>query len=483
MKSIKNLLFTSSIYDKNTPVLINNENSLTPFELELSLNRYAHTLKSSGVSKGELVPILLDNNINFIVTVISLWRVGAVPVPLSTKQLNSELFAKLDFLNSRLLITDNLFNGLNAKSIRTISVPSKDFNKHELVEHNTPGEEEIAVIIFTSGSSSKPKAVQLSFRNLFAGALASDQLLKHTESDKWLASLPFFHIGGFSILTRSLIFGIPVILPEDIDAKSISVSIEKFHPTLISLVAAQLSELLKIDFEFSSIKNCLIGGGPSSSSLMTEAINKGWKVSKVYGSTETSAMVAGFSVNDYPEKINSSGKIFDDVKIRIVDESGKELSSNNEGEIHIKSDSVMPGYLNNPELTSQLLVDGLYHTGDFGYLDDEGFLFITSRRSDIIVTGGENVNTFEVENVILSNEYVSETSVVGIADEKWGQVVCAAVVLKNNFSLSESELKIFLKENLASFKIPKKFIFIDELPKSPLSKIEKEKIRAMFTVE
>lgn len=483
MKNISNLLFNSAAYEKNSPVIINNENSLTAFEFELSISRYAHTLKSIGISEGELVPILLDNSINFVISVISLWRVGAVPVPLSIKQTEVEIISKLKFLENRFFIVDKPFNELNINSIKSIPLPSKDFSKHELVEYHSPAEDDIAIIIFTSGSSSKPKAVQLSFKNLVAAAFVSDQLIDHNKSDSWLASLPFYHVGGFSILTRSLIYGIPIIIPDNIDAKTIASSIEKFHPTLISLIAAQLNELLKINFDFSSIKNCLIGGGPSSSSLIIEAINKGWKISKVYGSTETSALVTGFSVNNLTAKIDSSGRAFDKVQIKIIDENGNEVRSNNEGEVLIKSDSLMKSYLNNPEQTSQVLRDGFYHTGDFGYFDDDGFLYITSRRTDLIVTGGENVNPVEVENVILSNSSVAETSVVGTDDEKWGQIVCAAIVLKNNFILSESDLKNYLKEKLAPFKIPKKIVFINEMPTTSLGKIEKEKIRELFTVK
>jgi acyl-CoA synthetase (AMP-forming)/AMP-acid ligase II len=141
----------------------------------------------------------------------------------------------------------------------------------------------------------------------------------------------------------------------------------------------------------------------------------------------------------------------------------------------------MKGYYKNPDETKSVLADDFYHTGDYGFIDSDGYLFITSRRTDLIVTGGENVNPSMVENAILQSSNIDEVCVVGIPDKHWGQIVCAAIVLKGSYLLTESELKNFLKEKLTSFMIPKKIIFIDQLPKTSLGKIERKKISALFT--
>lgn len=476
---LSNLLLSVSGYNKNSPILINKDNSLSAFELDLLINRYAHSLKSNSIERYERVPILLDNSINFIVANLALWRCGAIPVSLNTRLLEEDIIEQLVFLESRFLITDKILKSLPGK-IRILPPPTKDFNRHEMVNKEFPTTDDVALIIFTSGSTSIPKAVQLTFDNLIKSALTGNQLINHQLDDKWLASLPFYHIGGFSILTRSLIFKVPLILPDSIKSESLAENIQTYKPTLISLVASQLSDLMKIKFDSSSIRNVLIGGGASSDNLIEEAISKGWKISKVYGSSETSAFVTGFLVNEKPGKIKSSGKILPPNKIKILDENGNELNTNEQGEIAVKSDSVMKGYFKNPEQTKKVLVDGYYLTGDYGYLDEDGFLFVLSRRSDIIVTGGENVDTSKVESVIAVHPSVDEVFILGIEDNHWGQIIAAAIVLKENEKLSEQELKKYLSDKISLYMIPKNILFLDKIPKTQLGKVEREKIKSLF---
>lgn len=476
---LSNLLLTVSVYDKNSFILINKDNSLSAFELDVLINRYAHTLKSNLIERYERVPILLDNSINFIVSVLALWRCGAIPVLLNKRLLEDDIVGQLVFLESRYLVTDKIFKSLPG-NFKILPPPSKDINRHEMVNTEFPAVEDVALIIFTSGSTSIPKAVQLTFDNLIKSVLTGNQLINHQPNDKWLASLPFYHIGGFSILTRALIFNVPVIFPDSLKTESLAESIQTYKPTLISLVAVQLAKLMKIKFDYSSIRNVLIGGGASSDKLIEEAITKGWKISKVFGSSETSAFVTGFLVNEKPNKINSSGKILPPNEINILDENGNELNANEQGEIAVRSDSVMKGYFKNPEQTKKVLVNGYYRTGDFGYLDEDGFLCVLSRRADIIVTGGENVDASKVESVILAHPSVAEICILGIENNKWGQIIAATIVLKENEKLSEQELKKYLIDKLAAYMIPKRFLFLDSIPKTQLGKVEREKIKTLF---
>lgn len=444
-----------------------------------SCKHSAAVLKQLGVERNSLIPILMNNSPDFIIAVISLWILEAIPVPINIKLSPTEIKNHLDFLKCQKIIisssTENLIENDQAQLIN-----------FETLKQNTDGldldfsfdKNRTAVVLFTSGSSGKPKAVELTFTSLINSAITQNSYLQHTSNDRWLASLPFYHIGGFSIIFRALMYGAQIVLSEDLKIKSLHSSIQSFNPTLISLVSSQLSELLKNNIQPNrDFRHVLLGGGFIDSNLMKEALSKGWNVSKVYGSTETASFVTVLNPEDFKLKPESAGKPFPPNEVLIVDENGKEMQVNIEGEIAVKSPAIMKGYLNDEETTKQKLKSGLYYTGDVGYKDEDGYLYVVNRRSDLIVTGGENVNPSEVEGAILKNPKVKEVCVFGIDDEKWGQKIAAAVVSNRNQKFTLEELRDFMKDKIAAFKIPKKIFFVDELPKTELGKIKRESVK------
>ena len=442
----------------------------------------ANKLKHDGVKPDDIVPILLENSPNFIIAVLALWMTEAIPVPINLKLSKLEIEEQLKFLKCKFVLVDESYKEkINVNDVKKIglSVLNEDSEKIE-VDFNFD-ESKTAVIMFTSGSSAKPKAVELSFSNLIHSALIGNKYLKQTSDDRWLASLPFYHIGGFSIIFRALIFGTAIIFPADLKIKSLHSSIQSFNPSLISLVSSQMSELLNNNIHPNrDLRHVLLGGGFIDSSIIKKALTKGWKVSKVYGSTETSSFVTVLSPEEYKLKPESAGKPIHPNEILIVDENGNELTENTEGEIVIKSPALMKGYFKDDEATKQKLKDGLYFTGDIGYQDKDGYLYVVNRRSDLVVTGGENVNHVEVEEVIMKFPRVKEVCVFGIDDTKWGQKVAVAIVSKPNEKFSLEDLKDFLKDKIASFKIPKEIYFVEELPKTELGKIKLENLRKLF---
>ena len=198
-------------------------------------------------------------------------------------------------------------------------------------------------------------------------------------------------------------------------------------------------------------------------------INSAGNHLRVYGSSETASMVTAISTNEIKSKPQSVGKSFSNVEIKISDDS----------EILIKSNSLFKKYLKEENETSSKLVNGFYHTGDLGFVDEDGYLFIEARRNDLIVTGGENVNPFEVEKALLEIPFITEACVFAKQDKTWGQIVSCAIVTDDS-TLSEKKIKDFLKQKIAGYKIPKKIYFTDELPRTPLGKLEREKIKKMF---
>jgi o-succinylbenzoate---CoA ligase len=337
--------------------------------------------------------------------------------------------------------------------------------------------DEPAVIVFTSGSTDKSKGIILSFNSLFSSAINSNQLLRYTRSDRWLASLPFYHVGGFSIITRSLLFGIPLIIPDSLSTEDLLSAMKNHQPTFISLVAAQLKKFIDEGISPNpELKNCLIGGGFSDQELVMKAYDLGWPVNVVYGSTETSSFVTALLKDEIMIKPNSVGRAVPTNKIKITDDDGNELKPFEIGEVVVQSNALMKCYLDSDE-TTQVIRDGFYYSGDIGYTDDEGYLFIEGRKNYLIATGGENVNPLEVEKALLEHPFIEEAAVFPIKDKEWGEIIAAAVVLTNqSVQLSYDELKIFLQERISSFKIPKKIFFEDQLPKTELGKVEKDKL-------
>ena len=338
-----------------------------------------------------------------------------------------------------------------------------------------------AVIIFTSGSTGKPKGVQLTFNNLIQSALTGNQLFNYKKNDRWLASLPFYHVGGFSIITRAIFNGNTLLLPENLNIESVQNVIQKKHPTLTSFVSTQLKRLLENDIKPNpELRHILLGGGFLDTDLVTSAINKGWNVSKSYGSTETASFVTALTATEFVIKKESAGKALTPNEILIVDENRNLLEPKTLGEVAVKGKSVAKGYINNRDETGQKFKGDTYYTGDYGYLDDDGYLFIEARRNDLIVSGGENINPYEVETELLRHPYILEASVLGLEDKEWGFITAAAVVTRENKIIQLEELKLFLKDKLAGFKIPKKLFIVEKFPKTEMGKIQKEKLKEII---
>lgn len=467
------------LVQSKSPAIITGEGKLSYSELESEMEKTASALIQSGIKKGDYVLIISPNNKDFIVLVLALWMIDAIPVPINIRLNKEEIKNLISIVGSgKIFLHKELENNFNFNE--QVIFPLAKSGRKDIQINSANDINQTAVVIFTSGSTGTPKGVMLSFHNLINSFEIGDTFLQQSPSDKWLASLPFYHIGGFSIITRTLLSGASMVIPDSSDITNFKESIKRHKPTLASFVGVQLKKLLEENFtEAKNFRNILIGGGFVDDELINSAVEQGWKISKVYGSSETSSFVAAFSLNDSKNKIKSSGKAVSPNEILIVDEQKKKLPSNSIGEIAVKSVAVFTGYLNNPDETKIKLINGIYYTGDIGYIDEDGFLFVEARRSDLIVTGGENVNPLEVEKQILLHPDVEDCSVIGINDKTWGQIVVAAVVPKNK-DLTELKIQEFLKNKLAGFKIPKRFLIVEQLPKTSLGKIEKEKVIALF---
>ena len=458
--------------------LISSSVSYTFEELNRRVLSFASYFITQNISAGDRVGIVGLNDADFVINILALWQISAVPVPLNTRLTEREIEEQISSANCSSIVTQKEFRTkVKNTSKKIIDYPfnaddDNSFSGREKLELN-----DTAVIIFTSGSSFKSKGIILSFKSLYNSALNSNQLLRYTHSDRWLASLPFYHVGGFSTITRSLLFGIPLIIPDSLSTEDVIKVLNRWQPTFVSLVAAQLKKIVDDEIPPNpELKNCLVGGGFSDIEIIRKAYELGWPINIVYGSTETASFVTALLKDEIIFKPNSVGCAVPTNKILITDNEGNDLKPFEVGEIVVQTNALMSGYLNMIE-TQDVVKDGNYHTGDIGYQDEDGYLFVEGRKNFLISTGGENVNPIEVEKILLQHPLIEEAAVFPLKDKEWGEIIAAAIVLKNKSdNLSYDDLKIFLQKKISGFKIPKKFFVEDQLPKTELGKIEKEKL-------
>ncbi len=468
-------------FPSNESAIYSGSQSTTYSELEkkiLSTISYLDTLE---ISKNEYVGVLSNNSPEFVVLIFSLWLIDAIPVLINNRLLESEISELLSVSGcKRIFISNELTSKYSSSVVDKIIFPFDNLSIKNDIYFNI-NLDNIALVIFTSGSTGKPKGVEITFTNLVQSALIGNQYFAHQENDRWLASLPFYHIGGFSIIIRTFLLGATLIFPESLDIKHLANAINNIHPTHVSLVSTQLKRLIESGISPNKeLRRVLLGGGFIESSLIESAIQNGWNVAKSFGATETCSFVSVLTPDQFFNRRESAGKALPPNEILILDENKNILPSGKTGEIVIKGNSVTKGYLNNPEETEKKFSMGLYFTGDYGFLDDNGFLYVQARRNDLISTGGENVNPVEVETELLKHPLINEVCVFSLMEQEWGQIIAAALVVNNNNNITLEEIKSFLKNKLASFKHPKKILIVESLPKTELGKVQKEKLREMF---
>ena len=410
------------------------------YHINTMVANYVESLADSGIKAGDRVGILMQSGKGYIYFIWAIARLGAVLVPLNTRLTADELRYQVELARCRLVIADaaNEANaialGIDNCEVRTPSRPgNRKIVRDPFVEEETwmeylDGEVDRAAvqsIVFTSGTSGKPKAAQITFTNLYASALASKNRLGASPRDRWLCPLPFYHVGGLSIIFRSAIFGSSIVLPESNSIEGIIKALHDSQSTIVSLVPTQLYRMLAAGFEPPpSLRLILLGGAAASPELVRRCIERNLPIALTYGLTECVSQVATATPEQVRAKPGSVGEPLKGTTVRIVDEAGNDLPPGEYGEIVVSGATVMKGYLGQPP------TNGTFHTGDIGYLDADGDLWVVQRRSDLIVSGGENIYPSEVEAVLHQHPAVAEAFVVGLPDAEWGQRVAAMVALR-----------------------------------------------------
>jgi o-succinylbenzoate---CoA ligase len=454
--------------------------------LEARAVRRAQQLATKGLEPRGRVAILMENSVETVVMIHAAMAAGAVLVPLNTRLLASELRAPLEDAQPALLVADEDLVGrayeaaAGLPATRVLSVPELAASVPRTVE---PVAEHLldddCTLLFTSGTSGRPKGVRLSYGNHRASARAAVQRLEISHDDRTLLCLPLHHVGGLAIVMRSAIFGTTVVLHERFDAAAVTKSLLNERITQVSLVSTMLGRLLDQTPGLAApptLRCVLLGGGPAPDALLQRAWRAHLPIAPTYGLTEAASQVASVSATEARTRSVRSALPVADTEIRIADSDGKALPAGQAGEILVRGPQVMRGYLD-PTASARALRDDWLHTGDIGVLDAEGRLSVLDRRTDLIVSGGENVYPAEVESVLLDHPDVREAAVIGQADREWGQRVCAFVVLEAGASLDAPALIAHCRTRLAGFKIPRRFERVDALPRTVTGKLQRQRLR------
>jgi O-succinylbenzoic acid--CoA ligase len=443
-------------------------------ELEGRVQGVAAALRARGVGPGDRVAVLLPNGYEFALMVYALMRLRAVLVPLNTRLAAPEVSWQLGDCRPRLLVHHPAFASVAAAA--AAAHPDLDrWAVGDLASDPPSGRAEpgdldlgaVQAVVYTSGTTGRPKGAMLTYGNHWHSAVASSLNLGHHLDDRWLLVLPMFHVGGLAILMRGLVNGTAVFVPPGFDAEACSRSLDEDRITLVSWVADMLRRVLAArrgDFP-AHLRAALLGGGPVPQPLVEEAGARGLRVVQSYGLTETASQVVALPPEDARTHPGAAGRPLPGSRIRLSPE----------GEILVQGPTVMKGYYNNPEASAAALAGGWLHTGDIGEIDAHGMLRVLARRTDLIIRGGENVYPAEVESALAEHPAVVECGVAAVADPRWGQAPVAFVHARA--PVGEAELIAFCRQRLAGYKVPVRIHFTGPLPRNAAGKLLRQALK------
>jgi len=474
---------------------------LTFIELRKRARALALKLKALHIKKGDVVACVSSNDIAVVEIVHALHYVGAIFLPLNPRLSAYEQAFQLKDANVSLLIYAShlmdeqkhaQFTALQLKSIELQALMKlKQTQQQEDMLESTVDLDAIQTIMYTSGTTGTPKGVLISANNHWTSAIGSALNLGLSEEDCWLLAAPMFHISGLSILMRSVIYGMRVVVLDKFDEKAANDAIMNQGITIMSVVSNMLARMLQQLGEKSypnQFRCMLLGGGPAPKPLLEACVAKHIPVVQTYGMTETAAQIVTLPPAYMLSKLGSAGKPLFQADLKIMNDD-RVCEPNEAGDIYVHGAQVTKGYLNRPEANATSFVNGWLNTGDVGYLDEEGFLYVLDRRKDMFVSGGENVYPAEIEAALLAHEYVLDAGVTSVEDDIWGYVGAAYIVLteaaladKSKFGEATIKGKISesLQHRLAKYKWPKYLYFVDQLPRNASNKLLRRELATLL---
>jgi acyl-CoA synthetase (AMP-forming)/AMP-acid ligase II len=499
----------------NKVAVIDGDRSYTYARIGERVNSLARFFQARTIQPRDRISILEVNSLAFLETYYAAAGIGAILNPLNYRLSSKEIAFILRDSGSRWLVAGSRFASL-VKGILEEDTPlegivligdspsfsqkATSYEYEDAIRTHTGlfnpvaiREDDVAHLYYTSGTTGRPKGVMLTHKNVCLHALGTIAELKLTDSDIWGHIAPMFHLAdAWAAFAITWVGGRHVMVAQ-FEAEAVMATVEKERVTLSNMIPTMLNLMIKhpkiSEFDFSSLRVILSGGAPIAPEIVRSIMETfGCDYIQTYGMTETSPYLTFSIVKQHlqdlpPEKQftykSKTGRPFMGVDLKVVDENGNRVKADETqvGEIWVRGDTVTPGYWNLKQETEQAFSNGWLRTGDLAVVDTEGYVNIVDRKKDMIVTGGENVYSTEVENVLYLHPKVLEAAVFSVPDEKWGEAIAAAVVLKKNESATEAEIIRFCKQHQASYKAPKSIVFLDDLPKTGSGKIYKKALR------
>jgi len=479
------------------PAIVDGPVTWSYSDLALSVDCARQELIAHGCKAGTVVAVLANNSKEYIAYYYGILAAGGVVVALNAQERPATWLRQLNHCGARITVVDSSIKGVekirrtvNCLSVDELGSNSKSSNLADVDLANTNSESDprsLASIIYTSGTTGEPKGIMLSHRNLFENMVAIRLCLPIQSSDRCLVVLPFYYSFGNSVLHTHLAAGACLVLQRNIAFPQLvlqAIADQKITSVYgVPLTFSILFESVDLkNHNLTSLKYIGQAGGPMSASQRQRLRNHlpGVRIYVMYGQTEATARLTCLDSADSMEKPESVGKPIAGVQIRIYSEKGDECKAGQSGEIQVKGPNVMMGYWNDKTATSLAIADGWLKTGDLGYLDADGYLYISGRANDMIKTGANRVFPAEIEDVILNFPEVSDVAVAGVPDSVLGEKIGACIVRCNCASLSEIEVRARCLRNLAPFKVPKEILFVDCVPRTANGKTRRNKVVAML---
>lgn len=487
--------------DPHRPALTFEGRTRTFGEMQDEIDRLAADLAAGGLERGARVGFLGVNQPAALLTMIAAARVGAVYVPLNFRLAGPEL----EFIIADAGLHTLVVGKDNAPVIDSVR-DRVEVQRYLVTEHEEaaapwasfeqalvgpaaaslpapPDPDDLAIIMYTSGTTGVPKGVMLTHANLWWNNISLLNTFDVLSDDVTLTGSPLFHIAGLNVtIFTTWMRGGQLVLHRNFDAQQTIADIEKHGVTSMFGVPAMYNAIAQqpdfADADLSSMRVAICGGAPVPEALLQTYADRGIGMLQGYGLTETSPAAIFLVAEHSLSKLGSCGKPPLYIEAKLIDRDGDIEGPDVRGEICIRGANLSVGYWNRPEETAKAFdEDGWFHTGDVGVRDADGFYTVVDRVKDMVITGGENVYPTEVENVLYSHPAVLEAAVVGLPDEKWGEAVTAVVVTKPGKEITLEEVRAFVSERLARYKVPQRLHVLDTLPRNPTGKVLKVQLR------
>ncbi|UIO44957.1 o-succinylbenzoate--CoA ligase [Brevibacillus brevis] len=483
--------------------VIANEQSLTYQQMNEQIQRVANYLRHElQVKKGDRIGILSQNSLEYVLLLFAIAKLGAIAVPFNIRLTPAELDYQFEDSGIRMLCAQPEFAAtielIKAKASVAHMIwlepgelpwsqdgPSES-SQHSRIDADDGRGDDPYIICYTSGTTGKPKGAVLTQENMFWNSIHNVAALDLTSEDCSIVLLPLFHIGGIGLFAfPTWLAGGCVVVAGKFDPDKAIQLIETHRVTIVMGVPA-IHEAIRqsplfATTSFDSVRWFYNGGAPCPMELIQHFQERGLPFGQGYGLTETSPTVFMIAKEDARRKAGSIGKPVMFCEVRLISDDGKDVGQGEIGELLVKGPNVMKEYWNRPEETAKTIRDGWLYTGDLARFDEEGFAYIVGRRKDMIISGGENIYPLELEQVIGELDGVQEAAVVGVPDEKWGEVAKAFIVPKSGAVITEAHIKEHCEQRLAKYKIPKSFVFLTELPRNATGKIVKQALTRLKT--